>query len=137
MADSQPLQPLQSEPPNGSQGQTTAPASSTQPETTDSAIKPDPDLDASIEQDVDMNEEQNAQGAGAPALAPEVEPLAAAPPPPTKKETSLREFLGKMDEYAPIVCPPALRRFPSCIAVGGILVPRLGAIHRRWMTSSL
>ena len=23
---------------------------------------------------------------------------------PTKKDTSLREFLGKMDDYAPIVC---------------------------------
>lgn len=23
---------------------------------------------------------------------------------PSKKETSLREFLGKMDDYAPIVC---------------------------------
>lgn len=59
-----------------------------------------------------MNGEQNAQGAGpqdepagASALAPEVDPLAAAPP-PTKKETSLREFLGKMDEYAPIVRRP-------------------------------
>ena len=25
---------------------------------------------------------------------------------PTKKDTSLREFLGKMDDYAPIVCCP-------------------------------
>ncbi|MBE3050455.1 hypothetical protein IMZ48_49770, partial [Candidatus Bathyarchaeota archaeon] len=50
------------------------------------------------------------------ADAPEDQPdeeAAEAPPPaprearmPTKKDTSLREFLGKMDDYAPIV------RFP-------------------------
>lgn len=102
MADSQPPQP-----PDGSQEQSTAPPS-TQLETTDSAIKPEPGLDASIEQEIDMNAEQNAQTTegqdeGAAALAAEVDPIAAAPP-PTKKETSLREFLGKMDEYAPIVC---------------------------------
>lgn len=54
-----------------------------------------------------MTAEQNAQPSegqeeGAAALAAEVDPIAAAPP-PSKKETSLREFLGKMDDYAPIV----------------------------------
>lgn len=63
-----------------------------------------------------MNAEQNAQGAGgadegAAPLAPEIDQLAAAPP-PTKKETSLREFLGKMDEYAPIVCCPGFVPLP-------------------------
>lgn len=60
-----------------------------------------------------MNAEQNAQGAGGAdeGPAPEIDQLAAAPPPTTKKETSLREFLGKMDEYAPIVgCPGCVLR---------------------------
>jgi transcription initiation factor TFIID subunit 10 len=35
----------------------------------------------------------------------EVDPLAPAPEPklPTRKDASLKEFLGKMDDYAPIV----------------------------------
>lgn len=48
-----------------------------------------------------MNAHQTAQGANADDA---VDPIAAAPQ-PSKKETSLREFLGKMDDYAPIVCP--------------------------------
>jgi transcription initiation factor TFIID subunit 10 len=28
---------------------------------------------------------------------------------PAKKDATLREFLGKMDEYAPIVCQPLVR----------------------------
>ena len=33
--------------------------------------------------------------------------------PPTKKESTLRDFLGKMDEYAPIVCQDySLSSFP-------------------------
>lgn len=69
-----------------------------------------------------MNPEQNAQGAGGAeegpvASAPEIDQLAAAPP-PTKKETSLREFLGKMDEYAPIVCCPGRRSPASRVVVG-------------------
>jgi transcription initiation factor TFIID subunit 10 len=91
MADPQP-----SSQPNGSQEQ---PPASTPAETVDSAIKPDPDVDASIEQDIDMNADQ-AQGANADDA---VDPIAAAPQ-PSKKETSLREFLSKMDDYAPIVC---------------------------------
>jgi hypothetical protein len=36
----------------------------------------------------------------------EVDPLAPAPEPklPTRKDASLKEFLAKMDDYAPIVC---------------------------------
>lgn len=83
MADSQP--PPQH---NGSE----------QPPPSEDNIKTEPDLDASIEQDVEMNPEQ-------PDEAPAVDPIAPAPT-PSKKETSLREFLGRMDDYAPIVCPP-------------------------------
>lgn len=40
-------------------------------------------------------------GGAAPAL-PEIDPVGPAPV-PTKKDASLREFLSKMDDYAPIV----------------------------------
>lgn len=42
----------------------------------------------------------------------EVNPLAPAPEPklPTRKDASLKEFLGKMDDYAPIVGEPIQRR---------------------------
>lgn len=55
-----------------------------------------------------MIAEQSGAGAdesGAGAVATEVDQLAESSQ-PSKKETSLREFLGKMDEYAPIVCDP-------------------------------
>lgn len=39
----------------------------------------------------------------------EVDPLAPSPEPklPTRKDASLKEFLSKMDDYAPIVSPKA------------------------------
>lgn len=91
--------------PNGSE-QPSTPA-----ETADSAIKPEPDLDPSIDQDIEMNADGTAQGANADEA---VDPIAAAPT-PSKKETSLREFLSKMDDYAPIVRPSlySLFRFSS------------------------
>jgi transcription initiation factor TFIID subunit 10 len=107
-------EPLPSQQPaNGSQEQqrSSIPPSSAQPqssiETADTAIKPEPDLDASIEQDIDMSADQTGAGAeeSAGALATEVDQLAESAQ-PSKKETSLREFLGKMDEYAPIVSDP-------------------------------
>lgn len=79
------------------------------------------ELDASLDADVDMAETQqstaamNMDGAGdvdaptaataAGATASELDPVAPAPDlrPLGKKDTTLREFLGKMDEYAPIV----------------------------------
>lgn len=96
MAD---LQPSSQQPSNGSEQ---VPPPSTAPDSTDATIKPDPDLDASIEQDIDMNADQNAPAPNAEENEG-LDSLAAAPQ-PTKKETSLREFLGKMDDYAPIVC---------------------------------
>ena len=80
MADSQPPQH------NGSE----------QPPSEDN-IKTEPDLDTSIEQDIEMNPNPDQ-----PDEAPGLDPMAPAPT-PSKKETSLREFLGKMDDYAPIV----------------------------------
>jgi hypothetical protein len=90
MADSQTPQP-----PSGSEHLTPAPV-------TEDNIKPDPDLDASIEQDVDMNTENQPGANPDDTAAPSIDPMAPAPQ-PSKKETSLREFLGKMDDYAPIV----------------------------------
>ncbi|KAJ5747377.1 uncharacterized protein N7511_009073 [Penicillium nucicola] len=89
MADSQTPQP-----PSGSEHLTPAPV-------TDN-IKPDPDLDASIEQDVDMNTEPQPGANADDSAAPGIDPMAPAPQ-PSKKETSLREFLSKMDDYAPII----------------------------------
>jgi transcription initiation factor TFIID subunit 10 len=79
--------PQTSQPPSGSE----------QPPSEENIIKTEPDLDASIEQDVEMNPVQEEQ-------APGIDPIAPAPQ-PSKKETSLREFLSKMDDYAPIVSP--------------------------------
>lgn len=97
-------QPSQTpQPPNGSQEQSNPPSATPVETATDPAVKPEPDIDASIEQDIDMNAEQNqATGDDNVPLPTDVDPMAAAPP-PSKKETSLREFLGKMDDYAPIV----------------------------------
>ncbi|KAJ5213649.1 hypothetical protein N7449_000818 [Penicillium cf. viridicatum] len=94
MADSQTSQPPQPTPQNGSQEHPP-------PSESEDNIKTEPDLDASIEKDVDMNIETQT-GANANASAPGQDPMAPAPE-PSKKETSLREFLGKMDDYAPII----------------------------------
>lgn len=101
-------------------GQSEAPSEPTvAPKQEPDTAGPSADLDASIEQDIDMsgageytttNGEAAAGGANDPGVGGEgqeavptsVDALAAAAA-PSKKETSLREFLGKMDEYAPIV----------------------------------
>lgn len=88
------------------------------------------DIDAAVEQDINMNVSGNtAPGGDAGGNAPNgtaslptgIEapgnPVAAfAGAPPTKKESSLREFLSKMDEYAPIVSGP------FCLKGGGNLI---------------
>jgi len=70
------------------------------------------DIDASIEADINMSgtSHPNAMNLDVsgdldPTSAPELDPVAPAPDPrvPTKKDASLREFLNKMDDYAPIV----------------------------------
>ncbi|KAB8222652.1 transcription initiation factor TFIID 23-30kDa subunit-domain-containing protein [Aspergillus novoparasiticus] len=130
MADQAPSQtpvPPSSQPPplsqTGSQEPSASSASASgEPATSSGATavpKPDPDatdgavLDASIEQDLDLNASNdtkmtNANDAEDPTVgnpiqtATSVDAFAAAAA-PSKKETSLREFLGKMDEYAPII----------------------------------
>ncbi|KAJ5120454.1 Transcription initiation factor TFIID 23-30kDa subunit [Penicillium bovifimosum] len=94
MADSQTPQPPT--PQNGVQDQSPPPQS-------EDIIKTEPDLDASIENDVDMATDKPTEENEA-ATAPGQDPMAPAPE-PSKKETSLREFLSKMDDYAPIVNP--------------------------------
>lgn len=73
--------------------------SSAQPDTIDPAGGA---VDAQVDNDIDMNANapENNTGANGTADAPG-NPVAGAPT--SKKESSLREFLGKMDEYAPIV----------------------------------
>ncbi|KAF9886375.1 hypothetical protein FE257_011520 [Aspergillus nanangensis] len=122
MADSSsslPVPPPSSQPASqsGSQG---PPA----PTSTDAPIAPkkEPDtndsggLDTSIAQETDVNGDNantstnmptkgnsnEAEDPDAPMNPVSVDALAAASS-PSKKETSLREFLGKMDEYAPII----------------------------------
>lgn len=128
--------------PSQTQSQEIAP-SSTIAEATNSTQDPVPkqepgtaggeDIDASVEHDIDMagtdtnnNTGENGNATANPSAAATagglpVDPVAPAPP-PTKKETSLREFLGKMDEYAPIVSIT----FPPSYSV----VPQLYLFHR-------
>jgi transcription initiation factor TFIID subunit 10 len=83
-------------------------------------------LDASIEQDIDMSTSGITNAAGASdgdntignpvqdAVPTSVDAIAAAVA-PSKKETSLREFLGKMDDYAPIVGLAFFSHFPLAL----------------------
>ncbi len=93
MADLDPLQRTQDLPPPESQTQ-------------------EDDIDASIEADIDMSGTSNPNtmtldGSGEldPSSSADLNPIAPPPDPrvPTKKDASLREFLNKMDDYAPIV----------------------------------
>ena len=83
----------------------------------------EPDIDASLEQEVNTgptgldgaNDSRMENDVDAIAVAPALEARISA-----KKDISLREFLPKMDEYAPIVrlaasinrssCPPPSRK---------------------------
>jgi transcription initiation factor TFIID subunit 10 len=63
------------------------------------------ELDTTVEADVDMTEANpNANDFGGDGTQ-DIDPVAPAAEirVPTKKDASLREFLGKMDEFAPIV----------------------------------
>lgn len=122
MADSSQHRPSSSHPPSHhpSQEPASRPPSGgpTAPSSSEPLVEPKPDPDApgtaelapTVEQDIDMNtgdhpppETDNMVAPGNPVQDAPVDALAAAAA-PSKKETSLREFLGKMDDYAPIVC---------------------------------
>lgn len=66
---------------------------------------PDQALDGTLDVDIDMNLEAQPD---TNAQDPVAESIPEPPPAPTKKDISLREFLGKMDDYAPIVRSPCL-----------------------------
>ncbi|KAL5362402.1 transcription initiation factor TFIID 23-30kDa subunit-domain-containing protein [Aspergillus floccosus] len=124
MADSSssqpPVPPPSSQPPSatGQSSDPPAPTTSNQTPASDApvALKQEPDtadptvLDPSIDQDIEMNGDADPNMAKAnnpdsddvAPVATSVDAIAAAAA-PSKKETSLREFLGKMDEYAPII----------------------------------
>lgn len=57
-------------------------------------------------QDVDASLDEEMQNVTEEAKADEVDPVAPSleAKMPTRKDTSLKEFLAKMDDYAPIVC---------------------------------
>ncbi|CZT24108.1 related to transcription initiation factor TFIID [Ramularia collo-cygni] len=84
----------------------------TEPSTEDPALEVDRDLDAEINptsstETMVMNMD-GANDASGPAAAPETNGLSSIPAVlepriPQKKDTSLREFLGKMDDYAPLI----------------------------------
>ncbi|KAG7006451.1 hypothetical protein G7Y79_00014g036260 [Physcia stellaris] len=61
---------------------------------------PDQTLDGTLDVDIDMD--LNPQPAP-PSPEATVEAIPEPPPAPTKKDISLREFLSKMDDYAPII----------------------------------
>jgi hypothetical protein len=84
------------------------------PPNTSAAAQPDEDLDNSIEGDIDMAGAEVKPAEDGPVVS-ELDP-AAVPERvvPTKKDTSLREFLGKMDDYAPIVRATIRIAFELC-----------------------
>ncbi|KAL4931577.1 putative TFIID and and SAGA complex TAF10 subunit [Aspergillus undulatus] len=115
-----PPQPPQStQPPSSS---TPQPNQTSQPPSSSETVvpKPEPDvpdaaLDQSIEQDAELMANTNntaaeagaagdaAAGAGNEDIGNPVQATSVDAAATSKKETSLREFLGKMDDYAPII----------------------------------
>jgi len=84
----------------------------TEASTEDPSLDVDRDLDAEINPtsstDTMAMNVDGANDAAGPAVAPETNGLSAIPAVlepriPQKKDTSLREFLGKMDDYAPLI----------------------------------
>lgn len=78
---------------------TQEPNSSNTLDPTQSLESTDPTLDPDIDMAFDTNPESLNQEPSNPAAEPPNPP----PRDPTRKDISLRDFLSKMDEYAPIV----------------------------------
>lgn len=79
----------------------------------DSTMEVNEELDPTVEEEInhDATQAEAMNMDGAADAEPAVNGLTDAAQTfeariPAKKDATLREFLGKMDEYAPIVCPP-------------------------------
>lgn len=108
MADSQPSQPPQQEQAASSSARTT---SQTNADVDDAELEQDPDVGMVGTQDT-VEKTDSQQPSAAAAVAAAVAPAAPEQPdismemppaPPSRKDATLREFLSKMDDYAPIV----------------------------------
>ncbi|CAF9933005.1 MAG: hypothetical protein HETSPECPRED_008514 [Heterodermia speciosa] len=87
--------------------------STSQPPTTDSTqAGPDQTLDGTLDIDIDMNLNPQPEPGSREATT---EAIPEPPPAPTKKDITLREFLSKMDDYAPII-PDAVTQHHLLIA---------------------
>lgn len=64
---------------------------------------PDDSVDQTLDQDIDMAIDINPDSSSSQNPAPPIEPAIPPPRDPTRKDISLRDFLAKMDDYAPIV----------------------------------
>lgn len=94
--------------------------STTQP--ADTSMDMNEELDATVEEEINHDappvDSMNLDGAG--DAPPTLNGDAGVPQPvqeariPAKKDATLREFLGKMDEFAPIVCAPCSLRTGKC-----------------------
>jgi len=71
----------------------------------DPTPQPDPTLNGAIDANINMDLNPDAPISDPHPTQEEPPPE---PPAPTKKDISLRDFLSKMDDYAPIVRPPPL-----------------------------
>lgn len=78
---------------------TTAPRADTDMNLEEDADGADQDLDPNVAKDVTMEDSTEV-----PAILESRIPA--------KKDATLREFLGKMDDYAPIVCTPEYQAGP-------------------------
>ena len=67
------------------------------------------DVDASLDNDIDMSNDAKDGETNGDNKDDGMADAEAARPTLAKKDISLREFLGKMDDYAPIVCPTFLQ----------------------------
>ena len=81
--------------------------SATQEPNSSNTLDPTQSLDSTdptLDQDIDMALDTNPESSNQEPSNPVAEPPNPPPRDPTRKDISLRDFLSKMDEYAPIVC---------------------------------
>lgn len=109
--------PTKTTPPDPPPNTTTTTATDQQPSLTDDADELDPEIDMAIDP--------------APAEDPENPALDEALPETreaTRKDIALRDFLAKMDDYAPIVRPLSLFPLSLSLSLKPPILPRAPAI---------